>query len=85
MISLSDQLMLRLNPQNIESMKHKKREAVRTNHIQNARRNHYAYDYSTPKHWLNFIRHHREDKNPEANFIFENRVDLTHLKCGRFL
>ena len=52
MISLFDQLMLRLNPRNIESLKHKKREAVRTNHIQCTRRNYYAHDYRTHKHFV---------------------------------
>ena len=69
-----------------EKRKDEKREATREGCFRCGGRGHYARDCRTPKHLVELYQESlkKKEKNPEANFIFENQVDITHLDVTDF-
>nr|XP_004246815.1 uncharacterized protein LOC101254328 [Solanum lycopersicum] len=69
-----------------EKRKNEKREATREGCFRFGGRGHYARDCRTPKHLVELYQESlkKKEKNPEANFISENQVDITHLDVADF-
>ncbi|KAH0647833.1 hypothetical protein KY285_033081 [Solanum tuberosum] len=69
-----------------EKRKDEKREATREGCFQCGGRGHYARDCSTHKHLVELYKKSlkKKEKNPEANFVSENQVDITHLDVADF-
>ena len=69
-----------------EKRKDEKREATREGCFRCGGRGHYARDCRTPKHLVELYQESlkKKEKNPEANFISENQVDITHLDVADF-
>ena len=69
-----------------EKRKDEKREATREGGFRCGGRGHYARDCRTPKHLVELYQESlkKKEKNPEANFISENQVDITHLDIADF-
>ncbi|XP_069150848.1 uncharacterized protein [Solanum lycopersicum] len=61
--------------------KDEKREATREGDFRCGGRGHYARDCRTPKHLVEIYQESlkNKEKNPKANFISENQVDITYL------
>ena len=66
--------------------KDEKREATRKGCFRCGGRGHYARDCRTPKHLVELYQESlkKKEKNHEANFIYENQVDITHLDIADF-
>nr|XP_025884576.1 uncharacterized protein LOC112940520 [Solanum lycopersicum] len=66
--------------------KDEKCEATREGCFRCDVRGHYARDCRTPKHLVELYQESlkKKEKNPEANFIYENPVDITHLDVADF-
>ncbi|XP_069151809.1 uncharacterized protein [Solanum lycopersicum] len=68
-----------------EKRKDEKREATREGYFRCGGRDHYARDCRTLKHLVELYQESlKKEKNPEANFISENQVDITHLDVADF-
>ncbi|XP_015060467.1 uncharacterized protein LOC107006424 [Solanum pennellii] len=69
-----------------EKRKDEKREAIREGCFRCGGRGHYARDCCTPKHLVELYQESlkKKEKNPEANFISGNQVDITHLDVTDF-
>ena len=69
-----------------EKRKEEKREATREGCFRCGGRGHYAHDCRTPKHLVELYQESlkKKEKIPEANFISENQVDITHLDVADF-
>ena len=69
-----------------QKRKDEKREATREGCFRCGGRGHYARDCRTPKHLVELYQESlkKKEKNPEANFISENQVDITHLDVADF-
>ncbi|XP_069150858.1 uncharacterized protein [Solanum lycopersicum] len=71
---------------NKKEKKDEKREATREGYSRCGGRGHYACDCRTPKHLVELYQESlkKKEKNPKANFISENQVDITHLDVADF-
>ncbi|XP_069146070.1 uncharacterized protein [Solanum lycopersicum] len=71
---------------NKKEKKDEKRETTREGCFRCGERGHHARDCRTPKHLVELYQESlkKKDKNPEANFISENQVDITHLDVADF-
>ncbi|XP_069145680.1 uncharacterized protein [Solanum lycopersicum] len=69
-----------------EKRKDEKREATREGCFRCGGRGHYARVCRTPKHLVELYQESlkKKEKNPEANFISENQVDITNLDIADF-
>nr|XP_025888384.1 uncharacterized protein LOC112942049 [Solanum lycopersicum] len=69
-----------------EKRKDEKREATREGCFRCGGRGHYARECRTPKHLVEIYQEslNKKEKNPEANFISKNQVDITHLDVANF-
>ncbi|XP_049352720.1 uncharacterized protein LOC125817215 [Solanum verrucosum] len=69
-----------------EKRKDEKREATWEGCFRCGGRGHYARDCRTPKHLVELYKKSlkKKVKNPEANFVSENQVDITHLDVEDF-
>ncbi|XP_069144492.1 uncharacterized protein [Solanum lycopersicum] len=69
-----------------EKRKDEKREETRECYFRCGGRGHYAHDCRTPKHLVELYQESlkKKEKIPEANFISENQVDITHLDVADF-
>ena len=63
-----------------------KREATREGSFRFGGRGHYACDFCTFKYLVNLYQESlkKKEKNPKANFISENQVDIIHLDVADF-
>ncbi|XP_069155628.1 uncharacterized protein [Solanum lycopersicum] len=71
---------------NKKEKKDEKREATRESCFRCGGKGHYARDCHTPKHLVELYQESlkKKEKNPEANFISENQVDITDLDVADF-
>ncbi|XP_069147128.1 uncharacterized protein [Solanum lycopersicum] len=69
-----------------EKLRDEKREATRKVGFRCGGRVHYAHYYRTLEHFVELYQESlkKKEKNPEANFISQNQVQITHLDVADF-